>query len=78
MKTNERALMKKWVDTWAKTGKALERIRREEIAAISSRSRRRAADVLLDAVPRRRSLLARTSGMVIMQEYFQKMHKQSV
>lgn len=79
MKTGERAQMKKWVDTWTKTGKALERIRREELAALSSRSsRRHAVDVLLDAVPRRRPFSGRTCGLVIMQDYFQKMHKQSV
>lgn len=72
MKRSERILMKKWIKTWQKTGKALEDISRAELAGFKYAANWKAVDALLDSAAHRKRTLPRTSGMVIMQSYFMK------
>jgi hypothetical protein len=64
---NSRDEMKRWVDGWAETGRALEGIRREELRRMTPDAHRRAIASLLDLGCRFRTSRP-TSGLVEMQD----------
>lgn len=66
--------MKRWVDTWRRAGPELERIRREELAAVDTQQAVAAlADVFLYA--RAHFPPPPTSGLVEQQRWFQTLRR---
>ncbi len=65
--------MKRWVDGWAETGPALDRLRREELRRMTPEAHRRAIASLLDLGCRFRTPRP-TSGLVEMQDLLAKIH----
>ncbi|MEK7674435.1 MAG: hypothetical protein AAB676_01205 [Verrucomicrobiota bacterium] len=74
MTKKERALTKRWVETWKKAGPELERIRREEVKRTKTAQGMQALAgcvtwTLRDQPPRT------TSGLVEQQAWFSKLHQ---
>jgi len=76
MKPLEKELIKKWVDTWKRTGPALEKIRRRELRQFDYAANWQHVDALLDSAALQTWRPRRPSSLVIMQRYFMKWRKQ--
>lgn len=76
MKSSEKELIKKWVDTWKRTGPALEKIRRRELRQFDYAANWQNVDALLDAASQQTRQPRRLNSLVIMQRYFIKWRKQ--
>jgi hypothetical protein len=76
MKASETKLIKKWVNTWKRTGPALEKIRQQELRQFDYASNWRRVDALLDSAVRQTWRPRRQNSLVIIQRYFMKWRKQ--
>lgn len=74
MTTEDQENIKKWVDAWARAGKALEEIKRRELRAYNYSENREIVDGMLQwACDHSKSCLG--SGLVDQQRFFLKMKK---
>ena len=74
--TEERELLRCWVETWRHAGPELERIRRREILALDADATREAIRQLFASPAALKRFPPRTtSGLVEQQMWFSKLHK---
>jgi len=71
--SQERALMRRWVETWRVAGAKLEKLRQRELEATDTRAAVR--QIFSTAAPRTRHPSSSTSGLVEQQVYFARLRR---
>lgn len=72
MDAKELELTKRWVEQWRITGPLLDEIKTRELRQMTEEEGRRAAEMVMEAVPLAPDEVPLTSGLVEQQRWFRK------